>query len=241
MIAYGVHLVDEAAADGLPLRLAGSAAFAVRLASVGNAEVAARWPIEDLDFVCAREAAPALEPFFSRFGYQNDRGLMIATEGSRWTLAAEGQPAVIDVFFDEMRFCQILDLRGRIALDPKTLTLADLLLSKLQYVEPRPRDLDAMAALLSAYALGEGDGDMIDYRRICGVLGASWRFYYTASINFQRLRALVAGKPCGEVLRRLDELEERAHLWPKALSWRLRALAGTAISWHDEVDTTEVF
>jgi len=241
VIAHGMRLVDEAAAGGLPLRLAGSAAFAVRLAAAGRVEVAERWPIQDLDFVCPSEAATGLESFFSRFGYRNDRGLMIATEGRRWTLAAERQPAVLDVFFDEMRFCQVLDLRGRIASDPKTLTLADLLLSKLQYVEPRPRDLEAIVALLAAYALGEGDGDLIDYRRVCGVLGVSWRFYYTASLNFQRLHALLGGEPSGEAISRLEELETRARLWPKTLPWRFRALAGTAISWHDEVETTEVF
>jgi hypothetical protein len=240
VIAYGLRLVDEAAADGLPLRLTGSAAFAVRLADAGKAEVAERWPIQDLDFVCAREAATVLEAFFSRLGYRNNRGLMIATEGSRWTLASERQPATLDVFFDEMRFCQVLDLRGRIAIDPKTLTLADLLLSKLQYVEPRPRDLEAMVALLAAHELGEGDGDLIDYRRVCGVLASSWRFYHTASLNFQRLRALLV-EPASEVLNRLEALEGRSHLWPKTLSWRLRALAGTAIGWYDEVETAEVF
>jgi hypothetical protein len=238
VIATGRNLVEEAIGDGLPLRLAGSVAFAVRLAAAGKGKVTEAWPIQDIDLACPRAAASVLEPFFSSRGYQNDRALMIASEGSRWTLAAERQPAAVDVFFDEMHFCQVLDLRSRIAIDRETLTLADLFLSKLQYVEPRPRDVEAMGALLDAYELGESDGDLIDFRRVCGVLGASWRFYHTASLNFQRLRATEAP---GEAIRRLDELESRARLWPKTLSWRLRAMAGTAIAWHDEVETTEVF
>jgi hypothetical protein len=241
VIATGRHLVEEAIGDGLPLRLAGSVAFAVRLAAAGKGKVTEAWPIQDIDLVCTRAAASELEPFFSSRGYRNDRGLMIASEGSRWTLAAERQPAAVDVFFDEMHFCQVLDLRGRVAIDRETLTLADLLLSKLQYIEPRPRDLEAMGAVLAAHALGEGDGELIDFRRVCGVLGASWRFYYTACLNFQRLRVLLATEPPGEGSRRLDELESSARLWPKTLSWRLRAMAGTAISWYDEVETTEVF
>ena len=48
----------------------------------------------------------------------------------------------LDVFLDRFEMCHQLDLRDRLGLEPPTLPLADLLLTKLQVVETTDKDFD---------------------------------------------------------------------------------------------------
>ena len=63
------------------------------------------------------------------------------------------------MLFDEMLMCHRLDFRKRISVDPRTLPLADLLLTKLQIVETNPKDMTDMATILFDHAIGEQDGE----------------------------------------------------------------------------------
>ncbi len=44
------------------------------------------WIPADIDFVCARQEAPRLQTLFNDLHFENDNRLLMATEGTRWTL-----------------------------------------------------------------------------------------------------------------------------------------------------------
>jgi hypothetical protein len=77
----------------------------------------------------------------------------------------------VDVLVDRFAMCHRLDLRDRLALDTRTLPLADLLLSKLQVVERNEKDLKDLVALLADHDL-DGE-DAVDTARILAVADAS--------------------------------------------------------------------
>ena len=82
--------------------------------------------------------------------------------------------------------CHRLDLRDRLDLHPETLSLADLLLTKLQVVETTEKDLVDMATLLSDHALTEDErGINIEY--IAGIASSDWGWWRTIT--------MVAGEP----------------------------------------------
>jgi hypothetical protein len=173
-------------------------------------------------------------------------GVNVATEGRRWLLVNGRNEPTVDVFFDELDFCHRIDLRGRLGIDPLTITLADLLLSKLQYVKPRQQDLDEIIALLSSHEISSGDGDLISSARLGEVICRSWGFYYTCVLNLERIRGRLAasefaGSTREKVLRQTEMLRAQLAEWPKGMLWGLRAKIGPRLKWYQDVDKPEVF
>jgi hypothetical protein len=86
----------------------------------------------------------------------------------------------IDVVIDEVRMSHRIDLRGRLNGPGPTLTLADLLLTKLQIWEINPKDLGDVVCLLADHERMEAV-DAIDRRRLLGVAGADWGLCHRSS------------------------------------------------------------
>lgn len=246
-VDYAKGLVRAAAEKGVSLRLAGSVAVVTRCPERYEWRRRQDWAPGDVDFVCAREEAGELRALFRELKYENDERLLIATEGRRWTLYVRDGQRLIDVFFDRLEFCHPLDLRGRIALDPETLTLADLLLSKLQYVAPRTNDIEDIISLLKTYPLGNHDEGTINLNRIGDVLEDSWGFYYTAHLNFGRVSAHLeqgasgGGATVGEVREKVEEVSSVVESRPKGLQWKFRALIGPRLKWYNDVEEAQTF
>jgi hypothetical protein len=194
-----------------------------------------------------REHATALREHFARAGYQQDRRILIATEGHRWTLRASDGSHNLDVFFDALEFTHRLDLRNRLTVDADTIPIADLLLAKLQYVQPDARDLTAMVLCLAGFPLGDEDGVMLNRGRIAAVLSSSWGYYRTATENLRRASESAAavfsgsGSEIRDVRGRVDTLLATINAHPKPLSWRLRGAIGDRVKWYNDVEQGEVF
>jgi hypothetical protein len=239
LICQAKYLLAVAEARGIGLRLAGSAAFLLRCHPYSSHFA---WPApQDIDLVCSRTDAPSLATLFAKLGYENDRRLMISTEGRRWSLMAPVGLYAIDVFFDHMDFSHRLDLSGRITIDRETLTLADLFLCKLQYLAPRDQDIEQMVCLLSTSQFAPRDGDTINLNRICAVLANSWGYYYTATMNFDRLSRRLDISADSEARDRLMVLRRAIAEWPKGPFWKLRSYIGPKLKWYNDVDKSEVF
>jgi hypothetical protein len=237
--------LNDTESRGIGLRLAGSVAIAMRSNTRYRRRGRDAWVPADLDFVCREHDVVALTAFFSERGYTYDKRILIATEGARWIFAHPGRMQSLDLFVDRMVFCHELDLRERVTIDRETLTVADLLLSKLQYVAPRGADLDDMNCLLHDHELACEDGPSLNQERVCDVLGRDWGFYHTASLNFDRMRSrLLEPGFSGDrsaVHKRLEDLRRAVELCPKSVAWKVRAAVGTRVSWYNEVEDTDPF
>jgi uncharacterized protein YciU (UPF0263 family) len=247
LVEWGKRLVRIATDRGICLRLLGSAAIGIRCAELARSLGANLPEPKDLDFASRAADAAALGTLLNDQGYRQDQGIQVATEGRRWTLTARDQSHCVDVFFDEIEFSHRLDLRGRIGLDPVTLTPADLLLANLQYVERGPSDMSALALLLAAHPVGERDGTTINSNRLAEVLAGSWGYYYTAAANLERAgeasTTALGGSTEGaaRVQERVRMLLAAIECTPKSIRWRLRALIGPRMKWYNDVERGEVF
>ena len=188
-----------------------------------------------------------LEEYLTENGYEQDRGILVAAEGRRWTLSARDNTHKLDVFFDQMEFTHRLIFRERISVDQITLPVADLLLAKLQHLRPSSRDMTAIVLLLAGFPLGDADGPTLNTSRVTAVLSSSWGYNQTASANLERATTEANGILQGSPLlaRRATEsaqtlLSEIANT-PKPASWRLRALVGTRIKWYNDVEQGDIF
>ena len=152
-----IELVDDAEKQGVRLRILGSLAF--RLHCSENIELFDKMQrdLTDVDFAAAHDQRKAIETYLEGLGYEMDRDIQAATEGTRWFFLHPETGLGVDVFFDELFFCHRIPFKGRLELDFPTIPLADLMLEKMQIVEINPKDIKDALVLLLEHPIGSGD------------------------------------------------------------------------------------
>jgi hypothetical protein len=241
----GLRLVQAAATRGLAVRLIGGVAVWARCPSANVPPL--RRDYGDVDVIGLRRESRELRQFLEVMGYQPDK-LFNAIHGAQrlnFADAVSGRP--LDVLLDKFAMCHSLDLRDRLAVDPVTIELADLLLTKLQIVRINDKDLLDLTALLADHRLaGRSDGrprgddhDAIDLGRFTSVLGKDWGFEHTARINLGKLRASVAGRRlpanrAATVGERIAGLLSGLDKGRKTIAWQVRAQVGERVRWYEE-------
>jgi hypothetical protein len=144
----------------------------------------------------------------------------------------------LDVFVGEFAMCHRIPVTDRIELDPVTLPLAELLLTKLQIVELGDRDLRDTAALLYHHEVGAHDEDAINADRVAELCAADWGLWRTCTMNVGRIRDGLGALELEEAGRalirdRLDVLSDRIEAEPKPTRWRIRDRVGDRVRWYE--------
>ncbi len=234
-------LVEQAKARNLSLRILGSLAY--RLHCPANLALfdEMKRDLTDVDFAARGDERKAVRAFLEELGFVIDNDILVSTEGKRYFFQDPGSALGVDVFFDELFFCHPIPLRDRLSLDDPTITLADLVLEKMQIVEINAKDIKDTLVVLLEHPLGSGDRELIDGRYIAKVLGDDWGFFYTVTTNLSKLQSL--GVEYGTlndgqwdvVNARIAELEQMIDDEPKTRRWKLRARIGTRVRWYQEV------
>lgn len=169
-------------------------------------------------------------------GYAGDREFN-TLHGQRrlffWDAANERQ---VDVFVDEAKLCHTIDFRGRLEVAPLTLSLADLLLMKLQVVETNEKDLLDVCAILADHDLGDGE-DGVDADYLASLAASDWGLWRTLGMVAERSEEFavgLAGFEHGElVATRLQRLRQALDVAPKTRGWRMRARVGERKRWYE--------
>jgi hypothetical protein len=149
-----------------------------------------------------------------------------------------GHDRPLDLLVDRFTMCHTLDLRDRLTIDPLTVPLADLLLTKLQVFEINEKDLLDLTALVSDHPLDAADGtDPIDARRVVDVLSRDWGFEHTVRANLERLSAFATERVPGELADRVGErvarLDAALETASKSVGWKVRARVGERVRWYE--------
>jgi len=239
---------DEAARLGgllltarIPARLMGGLAVWLRSASVREGPFARSYA--DLDFVVAAKGASTLKAFFLTQGYLPDQFFNALHGATRLYFQAPDGRWSVDVVVDELAMSHKLDLRGRLDGPELTISLADLLLTKLQVWEINRKDLGDALCLLADHALGDGRSadagasETIDLRRIGEVLGADWGFCHTVERNLGGVADLWAREPIEGVQfnvgAQVEALQAAIKRVPKSFAWKARARVGERVRWYE--------
>ena len=231
------RLAEAAVTLGLSARLIGGLAIWLRCPSVREGPYSRSYA--DMDFAISAAAATRFKALLMTQGYLPDQffnGLHGATR------LYYGEPAgrwSIDVVIDELVMSRKLDLRGRLDGPAPTITLADLLLTKLQVWEINRKDLGDTVCLLADHALSEDDGDAegIGILRVRSVLGRDWGFNHTVERNLQKVGELWSREPLAaathDVAAQVASLLRAIEDAPKSRAWRLRSRVGERIRWYE--------
>lgn len=194
----------------------------------------------DIDYASYGKHRSKLVSLFESKGYQLEKRAAMIAGGTRMIFFSDKIP-MIDVFFDKLDYNHPIDYRNRLEHDEYCVSLADLMLQKLQIVQINDKDLkDAMLLLLAA-PLGETDKHVINYRYIAKLFSEDWGFYHTGTTNLIKIKAaLVDVKALNDEQRKIisdkvDQFLEIIERTPKSNKWKSRAKTGTSKLWYKEV------
>lgn len=240
-IKEAIRIQREAEQEGIPLRLLGSLAFRLQCPKNATHFEALDRRITDIDFAASTRHRDRLLTFFQERGYTIDENTLYIGGGYRYIFENPRNRKHIDIFFDRLEMCHTVVFRDRLTIDNRTLSLADLLLEKMQIVEISRKDFKDTAILLLEHGIGEDDR-AINMEYIANILSNDWGFFYTFSTNLCKLRDVLVqfdnfDEKDKEIIRqRIDEILGRLHNSQKSLKWKIRAKMGTRFRWYRHVD-----
>lgn len=237
-------LCEAAQEQGVVLR--GLGAVAVISHCQGQVPLLSRMQrhLTDLDVVGLSSQAGRMEPFFASLGYEvlGGKGVTVGMWNDRRIFTdPTGQRPDVDVFFDKLAFCHTIDFRKRLTIDFPTISLADIMLQKLQIVEINPKDLKDLIVLLLEHDFSSEDAsDCINSDYIAHLLAHDWGFYYTTSLNLTKILTTAGQWDLPEADRSLvrakvEALRARIEREPKTMKWKMRARIGPRLQWYQDV------
>ena len=263
-LAEAARIVEGSKEFGISLRAMGGVAIALRCTSekdfarrLGRMTSGGQ-EYTDLDFAGLLKERSNLVKYFQTLNYEKRPSTLSSSASQRQIYFHPEGYFTVDVIMDELLVANHpIDFRKRIGIDPLTITLADLLLEKVQmWVSFSEKDLKDCLLLLKSHDVSEDgtDGERINSAYIADLLSDDWGFYYTATTNLKKMVEILenletAGKgvnidplkiPKDErevMLGRIQHLLKVIEQRPKSFRWRMRAKLGITKRWYNEVET----
>lgn len=234
-------ILDAAEQRGIVLRLLGSIAFRIHCPTFSYLFEKFERPLTDLDFITRKTCAPSLPEFFAKLDYEFDKSLALITRGKRYKFKHKKKEIVVDIFFDKLDMCHVIDLTKRLEVDSPTLSVSDLLLEKLQIVEITKKDIQDVIVLLLEHDVGNEDREMVNSEYIAQLCSKDWGLWKTATTNLMKLRQFLSyvdieSKHKATVTSRIEKILQTINAKPKYISWRLRSLIGERKRWYKVVE-----
>lgn len=234
------RLVDAANAKNIQLRALGG--LAVQVHNKKNHPAFIR-EFGDLDFVIASKQRHDFEAFMSTVGYSAHKQFNTLNGDQRQIYYHNDNEMKIDIFVGDFEMCHKIPMENRLAADPITIPLAELLLSKAQIVELNHKDLMDIASLLLNNELGNNDQDTINLQILAQLCSQDWGLYKTTSLNLQKVTDMIKKDDTALtqvekdlVISRAQGIQNTFEEMPKPLPWQIRDRVGTRVKWYIEVE-----
>jgi hypothetical protein len=192
----------------------------------------------DIDYASYGKTRSKMVDLMKSVGYEADLQTLAMTGKTRHIYFA-GPVPMIDVFFDKLDYCHEVDYAGRLELDPYSVSLADILLQKLQIWEINDKDLKDIEYLFTVAAFGEDDDHKVNVGYIARRFADDWGFWYTATTNLERVTehvesvAALSDDQKAKVKQVAADVRARIDQEPKGKKWEKRAKKGTKKIWYN--------
>jgi hypothetical protein len=221
---------------GVALRLLGGVAVGMRCPSASRPPLAR--PYVDIDVMGRRKDTAKINQLFKELGYK-PRERFNALHGSRLIFNDMKNQRRVDVFLDVFQMCHKFDFRDRLGLEPNTISISDLLSTKLQIVEINEKDVkDIFSILLDHEVSAEEEADKINGAYLAKLCADDWGIYKTFTTNLGKLALFAASVGLDEeqtkrLADRADSLRNSIESAPKSMGWKMRAAVGDRKRWYE--------
>jgi hypothetical protein len=238
------RLISEAQKQDILLRVIGGLAVKVHSPHATHRSLERSYP--DIDFVTDKASAKKLLDFLPEMGYTPNKTFNTLSGDRRQLYYDEPRNRQIDVFIGDFEMCHKLPLADRLHIEPLTIPLAELFLSKAQVVRLNRKDALDLLALILDHEAGPGDEETINVDLIAELCAKDWGLYTTISMTIQKLKDLLIqgeielDETQAQTIRgRLTAIQEAMDAAPKTLAWKMRAKIGTRVRWYEEVEEVQ--
>jgi hypothetical protein len=240
-IEEAMRIQNDAEKEGIRLRLLGSLAFRLQCPRNAVHFEALERRITDIDFAASTPNRDKLITFFQERGYAIDENTLYIGGGYRYIFENIQNRKHIDIFFDQLEMCHTIVFKDRLDIDKRTISLADLLLEKMQIVEISRKDFKDTAILLLEHEIGQDDRT-INMEYICHIMREDWGFFHTFSTNLAKLMDILTQYDSFDenektvMQQKIEAILAQINAADKSLRWKARAKIGTKIRWYRQVD-----
>jgi hypothetical protein len=241
-VAEAMDIVQRMKEANIPLRI--MAGCAVRIHCPAHAQLQKRMQrnIRDIDFVTLRKYEKPLAVQLRKLGFTPE---FVKFGMDRGVYENKARGIILDTFYDRLNMCHPIEFVDRLENDFPTISLADLVLQKLQIIEINERDVKDIIVLFLEHEVGETDNEIIDGKYIARLISDDWGFYHTVTENIKKSTSLVLKYnmlTSGELeafQTRIGQLLSLIQATPKSFKWKMREKIGTKMIWYNDVEEKE--
>jgi Uncharacterised nucleotidyltransferase len=237
-----VRLLAAAQQAGVHVRTLGGMAIVLHVGELLHP--AFRREIRDIDLATPKREGRKVAEFLTGQGYEANRTFNAMHGDRRLLFYDEPNGRQIDVFVGTFEMCHQLPIDERLEIEPMTLPLADLALTKLQIVKLNRKDAYDLYSLLLTHEVAERDDETINAAWIAELCSRDWGLFRTVSMNLERLRTEMEPPELTpaemETIRgRLVQIDEAIEQAPKSGRWKMRARVGDRVRWYEDPEEVE--
>jgi hypothetical protein len=224
------------------MRLIGALAFRTHCPQFGHIQDDLGRKFTDIDFASYPHFFKDIINVLTELGYEEDRMVTQLFSESRLLFHDPKYGRHIDIFFNKLDFCHVINFVGRLEIETQTLPLAELLLEKMQIVKLNEKDLIDTIMLLREHPIGDHDHETINAKLIAKTLADDWGFWRTVTANLKLVDdelkhySRLSEKDAGVVHQRIQELFKWIDNAPKTTRWKFRSKIGDKIKWYKDVE-----
>jgi hypothetical protein len=228
------RLATKIKAAGLNVKLLGGLAVWLQSPSARHEPLQRQYG--DLDFIGSKKEMKKFIQLMLDSGYIEDKRFNAIHGATRLILIDQTNQRPVDVLIDTFKMCHEIDMSDRLTSESPTISLADLLLSKLQVTKLAHKDVADIAALLLDH---EFTPEGIDMDYIVRILGNDWGFEHTVRATLDNLPLhlsefqLTPMEKAG-ITEKVDKLKAELVGGKKSFGYKIREKIGEKIPWAEE-------
>ncbi len=242
VVEEALRVAEGAKQDDLDLRLLGG--VAIKLRAKDGLNPAFEREYADHDWIARKGSSSGVQRLFASLGYEPQVRFNAINGRERLLFFDEERGKQVDVFVGSFKMCHEIPFGDRLALEPVTIPLAELLLTKLQIIELNEKDVMDALALFYDHPVGEEDGDSINAAHVARLCASDWGLWRTLTANLSALggyldRYDLPEERKREISERIERLQARIEAEPKSFGWKMRARIGDRKRWYDLPEEVE--
>jgi hypothetical protein len=235
IVAEAKRVLDLAATDGIALRVLGGVAIYLRAPTALPPALTRSYA--DVDFITTKGSSGDVQRLLRGAGYEPHVAFNALHGTERLLFFDNGNERQVDVFVGGFSMSHKVPVAERLELEPVTVPLAELLVTKLQIAELNEKDIRDALALFHGHPVEERDGDAINAARVAEMCSGDWGLWRTLTGNLAACRDHLPryDLPEEEAARlrgEMDALLDRIEREPKSRAWKLRARIGERKRWY---------
>lgn len=231
------RIIEVAEQKGIALKLFGGISFYFRCPSAKHRTLQRNYV--DVDFMGHAKQSREIKLLLTELGYA-PRDRFNAMQGYRRLIFNDIEhQRRVDIFLDIFEMCHKFNFKDRLEIDKYTISLADMLATKLQIIEINDKDLKDLLSMFVDHDVGKDESpELINGTYLAKMSSDDWGVCRTFTMNLERLLGTINDRSLEEsqkqvVIERIDKLRRMIEESPKSFRWKMRAKVGDKMRWYE--------